>query len=691
MISQPFFFFQPGRFYSVLTSNAFLNSIGYIPPGSGPIPEGIPVINSVYQTTCGANFFITGKLFNGISEGAAFGDDWQMSTNYPLVRLSNGTNTYYCKTSNWNRIGAVQTDSLEDTAQFTLPAGLPPGNYSLYVVVNGFPSSPFPFTPFAVSDSIIAHVSCHGDSNGNIKAIVYGGVLPYTYAWSNASTTVSAANPTGVILSAGTYTVTVTDSLGCTLTASAIITQPTALTTSITVSANVSCNADSNGKLTSTVSGGTSPYSYSWTNGGTSAANSGLSAGSYTLTVTDKNGCSATASASITQPTALSISAITNTNILCTGDNSGSVSSSASGGTAPYTYSWSGGGTNSNKTGLTAGTYTLTLTDKHGCTATASTVITQPATALSATTSITQANCGSNNGTATASASGGTGTYTYAWAPSGGTDSTATGLAPNIYTVTVTDSNGCNFTTSVSVTDTGSLHVTASATNVKCNGNATGTATASASGGTTPYTYTWTPSGGTNSNANGLTAGTYTITVKDKHSCVSVASVTITQPSVLVISKGFQPTYAVSDCNGVAWVIASGGSSPYTYSWSPGGATTDSIKSLCNGSYCCVVTDHNGCIDSTCVTVITGIPVLDNSTSIKIFPDPNNGVFTITGLSKGQIIEVYNYTGQEISSNEINSESMQFNITDKANGVYLVRIISADGKPVIQSKILKVN
>ncbi|HXB12885.1 MAG TPA: SprB repeat-containing protein, partial [Bacteroidia bacterium] len=360
-------------------------------PGSGPIPEGIPVVNSVYQTTCGANFFITGKLFNGISEGAAFGDDWQMSTNYPLVRLSNGTNTYYCKTTNWNRIGAVQTDSLEDTAQFALPAGLPPGNYSLYVVVNGFPSSPFPFTPFAVSDSIIANVSCHGDSNGNLKAIVFGGVSPYTYAWSNATTTASISNPTGAILSAGTYTVTVTDSLGCTLTASAIITQPTVLTASITISANVSCNADSNGKLTSTVSGGTTPYTYSWTNGVTSAANSGLSAGSYTLTVTDKNGCSATATASITQPTALGISATTNNNILCTGDNSGSVSSVASGGTSPYTYSWSGGGTNSNKTGLTAGTYTITLTDKHGCTATASTVITQPANALSATTSITQA------------------------------------------------------------------------------------------------------------------------------------------------------------------------------------------------------------------------------------------------------------------------------------------------------------
>ncbi|HXB11928.1 MAG TPA: T9SS type A sorting domain-containing protein, partial [Bacteroidia bacterium] len=273
----------------------------------------------------------------------------------------------------------------------------------------------------------------------------------------------------------------------------------------------------------------------------------------------------------------------------------------------------------------------------------------------------------------------------------GGTDSTATGLAPDTYTVTVMDSNGCDFTTAVSVTDTGSLHVTATATNIKCNGSATGTTSANASGGKPPYTYAWAPSGGTNSNATGLTAGTYSITVTDKNSCVSVASATITQPSALAIIKGYVPTYSAIDCNGSAWVKASGGTTPYTYNWSPGGATADSINSLCNGTYCCVITDHNGCIDSVCVSVITGIPILSNSTSIKIFPDPNNGVFTITGLSKGQIVEVYNYTGQEISSTETNSASMQFNITDKANGIYLVRILSADGKPVIQTKILKVN
>ncbi len=118
----------------------------FIPPEALRLLKAKPTIDNIDKSMCPL-YKITGKLFNGISEGAAYGDDWEMSTNYPIVRLTNGTDVYYARTTNWNRIGAVKTDSLEDTAYFTLPASLPLGTYSLVVVANGNPSNPVMFTP----------------------------------------------------------------------------------------------------------------------------------------------------------------------------------------------------------------------------------------------------------------------------------------------------------------------------------------------------------------------------------------------------------------------------------------------------------------------------------------------------------------------------------------------------------------
>ncbi|HXB12160.1 MAG TPA: T9SS type A sorting domain-containing protein, partial [Bacteroidia bacterium] len=127
------------------------------------------------------------------------------------------------------------------------------------------------------------------------------------------------------------------------------------------------------------------------------------------------------------------------------------------------------------------------------------------------------------------------------------------------------------------------------------------------------------------------------------------------------------------------------------YLWSPSGATTDTAKALCTGNYCCTVTDKHGCVDSVCVSVVAGIDELSHSSAIQIFPDPNNGYFTISGLSKGLVIEVYNYIGQRISHGNADNASMEFNIADRPNGIYLVRILTKDGQLVQQSRIIKTN
>ncbi len=229
-------------------------------------------------------------------------------------------------------------------------------------------------------------------------------------------------------------------------------------TLSITLNAssqtNVSCNGGSNGAASvSAATGGTEPYTYNWTPGnptgdGTTSV-TGLTAGTWTCTVTDDNGSTASYSFTITEPTALSLTAASQTNIACNGGANGAAAvNAATGGSGGYTYNWTpgnptGDGTTS-VTGLTAGTWTCTVTDDNGCTATQNFTVTQPTALDASISSYTNVSCGGNaDGTATVSVTGGTAPYNYSWSPSGGTAATASGLAAGTYTVTVTDDNGC--------------------------------------------------------------------------------------------------------------------------------------------------------------------------------------------------------------------------------------------------------
>jgi hypothetical protein len=608
-----------------IDQDAISNEYFVYTPGSGPLAAGKPVINSLYQTTC-ASYFLTGKVFNGISEGAAYGDDWEMSTNYPLVRLTNGPNVYYARTTLWNRPGVVQTDSLEDTVQFTLPVGLPAGTYNLVVVANGIPSSPITFTTYGVSAVATTNVTCGGGSDGSATATAQGGNLPYTYNWTPSGGTSAIA--TG--LTAGTYTITLTDAIGCTKTASVTITQPPVLTT--TTSTTTATCGGSNGSAKATPAGGTTPYTYLWTpTGNTNQNATGLSAGTYTVTVTDTKGCTVTATAVVSTSVSLTVTTSGIVNDKCNGGATGAATANTVGGTAPYTYNWvPGGNINATATGLTAGTYTVTVTDKNGCTGTATATITQPVL-LTTTTSTTPATCSSANGTATATPAGGTGAYTYAWVPGGATTATATGLTAGTYTVTVKDANACTVTASAIVTSTGGgMSVTVVNTPVKCNGGATGTATATPSGGTIPYTYAWTPGGATSATASGLTAGTYTITVTDKNGCTATASTIITQPVALTVTTAIVNVKCNGGATGSATATPSGGTVPYTYSWTPSGGTSATASGLTAGTYTITVTDKNGCT-ATASAIITQPSSLTSLTSTT--PTTcglNNGSATVT-------------------------------------------------------------
>nr|WP_315175613.1 gliding motility-associated C-terminal domain-containing protein [uncultured Flavobacterium sp.] len=370
------------------------------------------------------------------------------------------------------------------------------------------------------------NVACNGGSNGTASVTPSGGTPGYTYSWSPSGGT--AASATG--LSAGSYTVTVTDANGCTATQSFTITEPSALIASAAAQTNVSCNNGSNGSATVSVTGGTSAYTYSWAPaGGTAATASGLSAGTYTVTVTDANSCQATQSFTITQPVVLVATPASQTNVSCFGGSNGSATVNVSGGTSAYTYSWSpSGGTAATASGLSAGTYTVTVTDANLCTTTQSFTITQPPVLIASAAAQTNVSCNNgSNGSATVSVTGGTGDYTYSWAPAGGTAATASGLTADTYTVTVTDVNGCTATQSFTITQPTSITATTSQINISCNGASDGSASVTPSGGTGSYTYSWSPSGGTGSTATGLTAGNYSCTITDVNGCSIIKNFTI--------------------------------------------------------------------------------------------------------------------------------------------------------------------
>ncbi|MAP80321.1 MAG: hypothetical protein CL526_04440, partial [Aequorivita sp.] len=492
-------------------------------------------------------------------------------------------------------------------------------------------------------------VSCNGDSDGTATVSVNDGVGPFTYLWSPGGETTQTI--TG--LAAGNYTVTVTDQTTlCTVTVTATVSEPNVLSSGIAIT-SVSCFGGSNGSLDLTVAGGTQPYSFLWSNGETTEDLFGLTAGTYSVTITDANGCEITNSATVQQPASELSLTYTTQDVLCYGQSTGAIDITVSGGTQPYYYSWSNGATTQDISNIPAGVYSVTVTDGNGCTITESSItITEPANPISIIITKENATTGQNcnDGEATASPSGGVPPYTYQWSASAGnqTTATATNLPAGTHTVTVTDSNGCELEQGVVIDCDNTCDAIISVdqvTNVLCTGDNTGSATVSATSASNPsalFTFTWntTPpqvdSGVTTSTVNNLTSGIYTVSVTiDGTVCQPVEqSVTITEPaSALSVSATSTDESGPTTGDGTATANPVGGTPPYSYSWSPGGQTTQVITGLSAGVYTVTVTDANGCTATASTTVnpgtCRGLAANASSTSVTCFGD-NDGTATVS-------------------------------------------------------------
>ena len=448
-------------------------------------------------------------------------------------------------------------------------------------------------------------ISCYGANDGSATIGVSGGTGNYSYAWSPSGGTGASASG----LSPQLYTVLVTDlNTSCSASINVSITQPNQLSVFITEHNNVTCHGANNGYAAAFATGGSEGYTYQWSpTGGTSPGASGLTAQTYTVLVHDGNQCTASATVTITEPAAISVSLVSKTDISCKGLTDGAITISASGGAGSLDYSWSPtGGNAAAATSLPAATYTVLVTDDNQCTADLDVTIIEPTELGAAINSVTPVSChGANNGMATVTGIGGTSPYTYAWSPVGGNAATATGLSPQVYTVSVTDNHQCSTTINVTVTEPTAVTATIIAqADASCNNGSNGSATAAGNGGTGGYTYSWSPIGGNNATATNLPAGVYTATVRDVNQCPATVNVTVTEPSALTITPVSQTQVTCHGGNdATASVTAAGGTPPLAYAWTFNGGNGNVADSLAAGTYQITVTDLHHCSATTSITI----------------------------------------------------------------------------------------
>jgi len=534
-------------------------------------------------------------------------------------------------------------------------------------------------------------IVCPGGS-ANLDADPSGGTSGYTYAWDNslpANEMHTVAPP-----STTTYNVTVTDANGCTATAAKTITVNPALSAVIAATdasgvANdmIVCPGGS-ANLDANPTGGTGPFTYAWDN--TLPANethtvTPPSTTTYNVTVTDANGCTATAAKTITVNPALSAviaatdaSGVANDMIVCPG-GSANLDANPSGGTSGYTYAWDNS-LPANETHVvtppSTTTYNVTVTDANGCTATAAKTITvNPA--LSAVIAATDASgvandmivCPGGSANLDANPSGGTSGYTYAWDNSLPANETHVVTPPSTttYNVTVTDANGCTATAAKTITVNPALSAAIAATDasgvandmIVCPGGSANL-DANPTGGTGPFTYAWDntlPANETHTVTPPSTT-TYNVTVTDANGCTATAAKTITvNPAITISSASVTSNYngAHVSCatgqgtnnDGQITVVATGGTGTLEYSKDNGSnyQPTGVFSGLTAGSYTMVVRDANGCTASQVVTVVAPPAIVAGTCDqtndlcqvslgqIKVAASGGTGVLNITWTS----------------------------------------------------------
>ncbi|RLF65771.1 MAG: hypothetical protein DRN30_03385 [Thermoplasmata archaeon] len=552
--------------------------------------------------------------------------------------------------------------------------GLSAGNYLVTVTDNNSCQIFDSFDIIEPDQIIITYttgdVFCFGSDEGLIDIDVNGGILPYSYAWSNGSTTQDIAQ-----LVAGTYIVTVSDDNGCTETETIDIYEPLAPLSLMETHINVDCFGSNTGSIDIITAGGTSPYSYQWSDVNynqlivTTEDISMLTAGTYHLLVTDDNGCQDTIDITISQPDDIQMTYSVD-DVLCYGGNDGQIDMSVTGGTPNYTYLWSTGATSEDLSGLFAGTYYITVTDNNSCVKVDSVEVSQPQEALSAIVNVDDVLCyGDSTGNIDLDVSGGSFPYSYLWS-NGSTNQDIDHLPAGVYTVTVTDDNGClAYSGAVINQPDTALYFTYTVDDVSCASYHDGGVSLNIMGGTAPYYLTWDDTSYViNNNFENITnlgSGVYNVIITDYNNCSVNQTIIVNQPDSLLISYSAGIVSCYDGNNGNIDITIVGGTLPYQYLWS-NGATTEDIGMLNTGTYTVEVTDSNGCV-STEDIFVGQFPeiIVDYYITPLSCKDQEDAAIDLTVIG-GTDNYIFNWSNGEFAEDILNLASGYYsvNITD---------------------------
>lgn len=606
-------------------------------------------------------------------------DCYGNSSGSATAHIVNGTPPYRYE---WST-GQVYYSSNTTEIMNNIPAGT---HYVIISDANGCVS----FTQFVIDEpalplslsSIVNDVDCYGNSSGTIDITVDGGTTPYDYLWSNGATTEDLSG-----LSQGNYSVTVTDDNGCTIVDHFVINEPTEIIVNYTT-VDVLCYGGNTGSIDVNVNGGTLPYTYLWSNGATTQDVSMLTAGTYTITVTDDNACEKIVSIDIFEPADPLTLSETHIDVDCYGNNTGSIDITTFGGTPPYTYQWSDVNynqlivTTEDISQLTAGTYHLLVTDDNLCQDSISITIQQP-DKIELSFAVTDVSCfGGNDGEIDLSVQGGIPPYTYLWSTTATTEDIV-GLTAGMYYVTVSDAHSCDMIDSVYVNEPAeALSASLSITDVRCHGGNSGSIDLSVNGGTAPYSFSWS-NGSTQEDLSNIGAGMYTVTITDSKGCLAYTGGMVNQPDTSI--------YALFDivdasCNayrdGSIALQIYGGTTPYRLTWDDTSYVINTsfeiYDNLASGVYHVIISDINNCSqDYTFVVNQPDSLLITYNTSIVNCYDGNDGSIDIT-VTGGTTPYIYSW------SNGATTED----ISMLTSGIYQVEVEDSMGCKASESIFL---
>lgn len=524
--------------------------------------------------------------------------------------------------------------------------------------------------------------SCLNTCDGGAYVTVTSGLAPYSYAWSTGATT-----DTVVALCNGPQSVTVTDANNCTAVFSTVIASPSGINSNVT-SSSESC-AGNDGIANVFAAGGALGYSYAWSNGATGSSITGLSQGSYTVTITDQNGCTATNTATVPLDNSSLANNVGNAAVLAAVSCNGGIDGSATIAVSNFptaSYAWSNGETQDTAVALPAGVNYVTVSTPVGCAVIDSVVIIEPAP-LAVNTVVNTTACIGNSGQIAAFAAGGTGPYSFAWS-NGDTDGFIDSLVSGPYTATITDANGCifSFTDTVPAIPVGPQVTTANTTAPLCSDSNDGAIDIDVSPAGN-YLFSWS-NGATTEDLSNAPVGIHTVIVTDTSigGCFTIYTDTLTGPAPLAININRTPASSPTASDGLISATVSGGTWPYNFFWNTG-AVDSVLTGMPVGNYSLVLIDANGCSDSLSFQLgaTTALGDVSEVTAFELFPNPNAGQFQVNlELAKiGEMdLQVLDMLGRVLYEQHLEGDTfnLPMDFSSLPAGTYVLMIQTEKGR-----------